>query len=127
LASTVLVFAAIRTMPLADALALVFVYPFVVTALSPLLLGESVGIRRWSAVLVGFAGALIVIRPGLGVFQWSALLAAGAGTVYAFYVMATRKLAGSSPPLVTLVFTALLGAVAMSFVAPAFWKSPAAA
>lgn len=124
LGSTVLFFAAIRTLPLADALALVFVYPFIVTALSPLLLGESVGIRRWSAVLVGFVGALIVIRPGLGVFQWSALLALGAGSVYALYVMATRKLAGSSPPLVTLAYTALLGAVVMSAVVVADWAPP---
>lgn len=124
LGSTILFFAAIRTMPLADAIALIFVYPFVVTALSPLLLGESVGIRRWSAVLVGFAGALIVIRPGLGVFQWSALLAVSAGTLYAFYVIATRKLAGSSPPLVTLAYSALLGAVVMSVVVPAFWLPP---
>ncbi|SMF44394.1 Threonine/homoserine efflux transporter RhtA [Tistlia consotensis] len=124
LGSTVLFFAAIRSMPLADAIALVFVYPFIVTALSPLLLGEKVGIRRWSAVLVGFAGALIVIRPGLGVFQWSALLALGGGSVYALYVMATRKLAGSNPPLVTLAYTALLGAVVMSAVAPLEWVAP---
>lgn len=124
LGSTVLFFAAIRTMPLADALALIFVYPFIVTALSPLLLGEPVGPRRWAAVLVGFAGALIVIRPGFGVFQWSALLAVGAGTIYAFYVLATRRLAGSSPPLVTLAYTALLGAVVMSAVAPFDWAAP---
>jgi drug/metabolite transporter (DMT)-like permease len=125
LGSTVLFFGAIRSMPLADAIALIFVYPFVVTALSPLLLGETVGIRRWSAVLVGFAGALIVIRPGLGVFQWSALLAVSAGTLYALYVIATRKLAGSSPPLVTLAYSALVGAVVMSAVVPAFWLPPA--
>ncbi len=127
LGSTLLFFAAIREMPLADAIALIFVYPFIVTALSPLLLGEQVGIRRWSAVLVGFAGALIVIRPGLGVFQWSALLALGAGSVYALYVMATRKLAGSNPPLVTLAYTALLGAVVMSAIAPFDWTAPAPA
>ena len=128
LASTVLFFAAIAEMPLADTLALVFVYPFIVTALSPLLLGEPVGPRRWSAVLIGFVGALIVIRPGFGVFQWSALLGVGAGAVYAFYVIATRRLAGSSPPLVTLLYTALLGAVVMSavlaFVLPGSWTPP---
>jgi drug/metabolite transporter (DMT)-like permease len=124
LASTILFFTAIASMPLADALALVFISPLIVTALSPLILGEHVGVRRWSAVLVGFLGALVIIRPGLGVFDPAALLAAGAGAVYATYLIATRKLAGSAPPLVTLAYTALLGAVVMTAVQPAVWIWP---
>lgn len=124
LVSTLLFFGAIARLPLADALALVFVSPLVVTALSPWLLGEQVGARRWAAVVVGFLGACIIVRPGFGVLQWGSLLAIGAGTVYAFYILATRKLSGSSSPLVTLAYTALLGALVMSAVMPAVWITP---
>ncbi|MEX0921152.1 MAG: DMT family transporter [Rhodovibrionaceae bacterium] len=125
LASTLLFFLAISTMPLADALALVFVSPLVVTALSPLILKEPVGIRRWSAVVVGFLGALIIIRPGFEVFSGGALLALAAGCVYGSYLLATRKLSRQAPPLVTLGYTALLGAVVMTAVLPFVWVTPA--
>ena len=127
LASTILFFAAISVMPLADALALVFISPLVVTALSPWLLGEQVGVRRWSAVLVGFVGVLIIIRPGAGVFQTGSLLALAAGTIFAFYLIATRKLAGSAPPLVILVYTAVIGALVMSVAMLWYWREPALA
>lgn len=124
LLSTVFFFAAIALIPLADAIALVFVSPLIVTACSPLVLGEQVGLRRWSAVIVGFAGACIIIRPGLDVLQWGSLLALAAGSTYAFYVLMTRKLSGSAPPLVTLFYTALLGAAVMTAVMPFTWVAP---
>jgi drug/metabolite transporter (DMT)-like permease len=124
LGSTLLFFGAIAVMPIADAIALVFVAPLIVTALSPLVLGERVGIRRWLAVIVGFLGVLVIVRPGMSAFHWSMLLALGAGSIYAFYSLATRRLSGSAPPLVTLTYTALLGAVVMSAVVPFFWKTP---
>jgi hypothetical protein len=80
LGSTMLFFAAIALMPLADALALVFVAPLIVTALSPWILGEKVGPRRYTAVALGFLGVLIIIRPGAGVFDLGALLALCAGS-----------------------------------------------
>ena len=125
LVSTIFFFAAIAVMPLADALALVFVSPLVVTALSPWLLGEQVGMRRRSAVLIGFIGVLIIIRPGAGVFQVGSLLALTAGTIFAFYLIATRKLAGSAPPLVTLTYTAVIGALVMSVAVIWYWREPA--
>ena len=124
LGATGLFFAAIARIPLADAIALVFVYPLVVTALSALVLRESVGPRRWAAVLAGFIGALIVIRPGFGLFDIGALLAVGAGSFYALYILLTRELAGSAPPLVTLAFTALLGGLVSSAGVPFVWVTP---
>ncbi len=124
LGSTALFFAAIARMPLADALALVFVAPLIVTALSPWLLGEQVGVRRFSAVGVGFLGVLIIVRPGMGVFDLGAFLALAGGTTFAFYLLATRRLSGSAPALVTLAFTALLGAVVMTALLPWFWITP---
>lgn len=124
LGSTILFFGAIAVMPIADAIALVFVAPLIVTALSPLVLGEQVGVRRWLAVIVGFLGVLVIVRPGMSAFHWGMLLALGAGSIYAFYSLATRRLSGSAPPLVTLTYTALLGAVVMSAVVPFFWITP---
>lgn len=122
--STWLFFAAIARMPLADAIATIFVYPFIVTALSPLVLGEPVGIRRWLAVLVGFVGALIVIRPDGDIMNGGVILALGAGTVFAGYSLFTRKLAGVDPPLVTLAFTGLIGALGTSVFVPFVWVAP---
>lgn len=124
LGSTFFFFAAVKRMPMADTLALVFFYPFVVTGLSSLLLNEKVGIRRWSAVTVGFIGTLIIIRPGSDVFDPWSLFALCGGSSYALYLITTRKLSGSAPPLVTLWYTAAFGAVAMSFVAPFEWVTP---
>ncbi len=126
LISTFLFFAAIAQMPIADALALVFISPLIVTALSPVLLGEQVGSRRWAAVWTGFIGALIIIRPGFISIDTGTVLALAAGIIYAFYMIATRKLSGTSPPLVTLTYTALLGAVVTSAIVPFQWIMPGA-
>ena len=127
LGATALFFSAIDRMPLADTLALFFVSPLVVTSLAPLLLGERVGMPRRLAVLGGFLGVCVILRPGFGGFEWPALLALGAGTMYGLYLLATRELAGSAPPLVTLAYTALVGAIVMSLVVPAVWVTPAPA
>lgn len=124
LLATILFFAAIARMPIADALALLFVSPMVVTALSPVMLGERVGARRWAAVIAGFAGALFILRPGFGVAQPGSFLAIGAGVSFAFYTLLTRKLAGGAPPLVTLAWTAVTGAVAMSIAVIPDWITP---
>lgn len=115
---------ALALIPLADTLALTFVAPLMLTALSALVLGERVGLRRWSAVAIGFAGTLIIIRPGFAAFEPGTLLALGAGMAYAVYQLLTRKLAGSAPPLVTLGYTALVGSLVTTAALPAFWITP---
>jgi drug/metabolite transporter (DMT)-like permease len=123
--STAFYFWGISRLPIADALALAFVNPLVVTALAPFLLGEAVGLRRWAAVVIGFSGALLVIRPGFdGVEPLGAGLSLGAGITYGIYLIITRKLAGSATPLVTLAFTALVGSIVMSAVVPFAWTTP---
>ena len=89
-AATGLYFAALAHMPMADALAVFFVTPLITVLLSGLLLGETVGRRRWLAVAVGFAGACLIIRPGFGALTWPALLALASGVFYALYMIATR-------------------------------------
>jgi len=124
LATTLCYFGAVSYLPLADVLTLAFIGPIVSTALAPVALGEYVGPARWGAVIVGFVGALIVIRPGLAVFHWASLLALGAGISYGAYLLATRRLSGSGRPLVTLLHTAGLGVVVLSALLPVVWRSP---
>lgn len=111
-------------MPMANTLALIFSYPLIVTALSPLLLGEKVGVRRWSAVLAGMVGTVIIVRPGTDVFQWASLLGIAAALMNALYWVVTRRITGSAPPLVAAAYAALFGAVAMPLVLPGGWVMP---
>ncbi|MDZ7749936.1 MAG: DMT family transporter [Halofilum sp. (in: g-proteobacteria)] len=124
LGTTLCYFGAISYLPLANVLALAFIGPIVSTALAPVFLGEHVGRRRWTAVLVGFLGALIVIRPGFGVFHPASLLALGAGLFYGAYQVATRRLSGSGRPLVTLLYTAVLGVAVLTLALPWVWTTP---
>ena len=120
---TILFFTAIAHMPLADAVAISFVVPMIVTALSVPLLGEAVGLRRWMAVLVGFAGVLIILRPGLGVMHWAASLVLAMAVSFAFFQIITRKLASEGEDsLATLFYSALIGAAGLSLALPFVWQ-----
>lgn len=124
MSATLLFFAALSYMPIADALALLFAYPLLVTALSPVLLKEHVRGVQWVAIAIGLAGVLFILRPGAGAFHWSGVFALAASVCFALYMITTRRVAGSSPPLVTLVYSAVVGAVALSAIAPWFWIWP---
>jgi drug/metabolite transporter (DMT)-like permease len=114
-------FAGLKFLPIADTLAIYFVYPILITALSPLVLGERVGPRQWVTVCVGFIGVLIIIRPGLLRFNVGMLFALGAGFCSACYLMLTRFLTGSVNAMVTTFQTSLIGAVALSIALPFVW------
>lgn len=118
--STILFFFSISMISLTEALTLHFISPVIVTILSVLILRESVGIRRWIAVFLGFIGALIVIRPGFNEINTATLAAFGSGAAYAFYIISTRRLSMDSP-LLTLVFTGITGALLISLVVPFYW------
>lgn len=109
---------AIGRVPLATASAIGFTSPFLVTAMSVPLLGEQVGPRRWSAVLVGFAGALLIIRPGSGLANPAVLLLLVSAACYALYQIATRWVAFYDGAATGIVFAALLGSLAMSLLLP---------
>ncbi|MCC5958468.1 MAG: DMT family transporter [Rhodobacteraceae bacterium] len=85
-----LYFTALMYMPLAEATALVFSAPIFITALSVPLLGEHVGWRRWGAVLLGFVGVLVIVRPGSAAFQLAALLPVGTALCYAIFMISAR-------------------------------------
>ncbi len=116
---------AIRYVPLADAVAVSFVAPFIVTVLGALVLREPVGIRRWSAVTIGFLGALIVIRPGLGVIHPAVMLVLVAALLFALRQILSRVLSGVDSVATTVAYTALAGSFVLTLPLPFFWRWPA--
>ncbi len=122
--ANVLFFYSISVISMAKALTLAFVAPLITTALSPIFLEEKVGFRRWSAVIVGFIGSLIVIRPGFIDFNLASIAALGTGFFYGVYLIITRKLHSSDNPLLTLLLTGVVGAIVGSFLVPVVWINP---
>ena len=124
LTANVCFFYSISIISLAKALTLAFIAPLIVTAFSPIFLGEKVGFRRWSAVIIGFIGSMVVIRPGFVEINLASLAALGTGVMYGFYLIITRKLSSSDNPLLTLLLTGVIGAIIISFVMPFVWIKP---
>jgi drug/metabolite transporter (DMT)-like permease len=123
-ACTLLFFTAITHLPLADAVAISFVSPLLLTALSVPLLKEQVGIRRWSAVAVGFVGMLVIVRPGLGVMHWAAGLLLLMSLFYALFQIITRLISDTEDSITTLYYSALVGFVVLSVAVPFVWTAP---
>ena len=111
LAATVTFVLAVQRLPLANAVAILYIYPFLVAALAPWLLQERVGAAIWLGVTAGFAGIIIVMRPDLGVLNVGALWSLASGVVYALHIILTRKVANSAPPLVSNTFMAIVALV----------------
>jgi len=122
--SNLLFVMAIGSVPLATASAIGFTSPILVTALSVPLLHESVGWRRWSAVFIGFTGALIVIRPGTGFHDPAVLLILLSSLVYALYQIGTRLVAPYDNAATGIIFAALFGSLGMTLVLPFVWVPP---
>ena len=121
--STVFFFYAISVISLAEALTLAFVSPIFVTILSIFFLKEKVGFHRWAAVIIGFFGVLIIIRPGFIEINFASFAAIAAGISYAFYMIYTRKLSFTDSAFVTLLFTGVVGCILISLVVPFFWTN----
>ena len=124
LAATCCFFGAIKYIPLADAIAIIFFDAVIVIVLSALFLREQVPAGRWIAALLGFAAVLVIIRPGFSEFHWASLLALAAALFFSLYFLSTRQLSGNTPPLVTLAWQSAGGFVLMSVVLPLFWVTP---
>ena len=118
---------AMRFIPMTEASAVASASPLIVTALSVFLLKEKVGWRRWSGVVIGFVGVLIVIRPGMGLVHPATALPLVAALFYAINQVTTRQLGGIDNPVTTVFYTALFGFLATSMVVPFFWVMPAPA
>jgi drug/metabolite transporter (DMT)-like permease len=109
--STFCFIAAIRVMPLADALAIVFVAPFIVLLVGKFSFGEDVGPRRVAAALVGFVGVLFVIQPSFSAFGAVALFPLGTAVGFAFYILVTRGLSRQVHPVTLQFYTGLIASV----------------
>ena len=96
-------FTALVTIPLAEAVAIFFIAPLLITSLSVFLIGEKVGMQSWIAVFVGFIGVVVMLRPGFGVFNYAYMLPLAAALAYSLVQIMTRKL-GEGEKVSTMVF-----------------------
>jgi drug/metabolite transporter (DMT)-like permease len=109
----------LAALPLATAVALFFVAPLFITAMSVAVLGERVGTRRWLAVLAGFGGVVVMLRPGSAVFNWAALLPVFAGCAYGLSMVHARSIGGRETAAVMAFYgnsVLLIGALALALV-----------
>lgn len=123
-ASTMFFYFALRYLPLAQAAAISFVGPVLTTLLSGWLLKEKASPRQWVAVVLGFSGVLIIIRPGGGLFTPAAVFPLCTALLFSFYQIVTRSLSGREHPYTTLFYTALVGGAVTSLALPWSWQDP---
>ena len=122
LGSSFLFVSGLSHLPLADASAINFVWPLLITVLSVLMLKEKVGVRRWAATLLGFAGMLLIIRPGTSAFQMAALYPLGAALLWSFAAVVTRSVSAHDRAATTLVWTSLVMLAGATVLIPFFWR-----
>ncbi|MCA3565249.1 MAG: DMT family transporter [Methylocystis sp.] len=111
-------------LPLADASAINFIWPLLITIFSVFMLGEKVGIRRAGALLAGCIGMLIIIRPGSGAFQPAAVFPLIAAAVWAFASVLTRMMAAAESPETTLIWSAAIALLCSTLILPFVWVTP---
>jgi drug/metabolite transporter (DMT)-like permease len=114
--------AALRTVPLAELQAITLVYPLMVTLVAIPILGEKVGVFRFTAVSVGFLGALVIVRPGGLPIDWGVAYAILSAAFYAVYVALTRKVSSSDSTATSMVYVGVVGLVLTSGVGVFFWQ-----
>jgi drug/metabolite transporter (DMT)-like permease len=122
--SAVLFTASLPYLPVADATAIYFISPILITALSIPFLGEAVGWRRWTAALIALIGVVIVIRPGTSAFDSAALLPLLGATSWAGAAVVTRLISGRDHPVTTLFYSALSGLLVLTAMLPFAWVTP---
>lgn len=123
-ASTALNFLALRWLQLDEALSIIFTFPFIVAIISGPLLDEWIGWRRWSAICFGFAGVLLITRPGFGGMHPAALITLTATTCYGFYAVITRIVSRVDSNQTSLFYANFIGALMMLPVIPFVWQVP---
>jgi drug/metabolite transporter (DMT)-like permease len=124
LAVTFFNIAALQIMPLAETTAILFAAPLMVTLMAGPLLGERIGALRWFAVLTGFAGVLLIARPGSGLVAEGVALGLAGAASYAVYQILTRQLSPTESPVTMLFYTALTGTAVMTLLLPWVWSGP---
>lgn len=123
-AATVLNFLALRWLQLDEVLSIIFTFPFIVAIVSGPMLGEWLGWRRWSAICFGFAGVLLITRPGFGGMHPAAVLSLAATICYGFYAVITRIVSRVDSNQTSLFYANFIGALVMLPVIPFVWQTP---
>jgi drug/metabolite transporter (DMT)-like permease len=124
MASTMFNFVAVRYLPLTLTSTILFSAPIIICALSWPLLGERVGVWRWLAIAIGFAGILVAIRPFDESFHWAMTLSLAGAACFALYSILTRKLAGIIAVDTMQFYSGLTGSVVLLPIAIVQWQSP---
>ncbi len=117
-------FLALRHLPLAEATAIAFLWPLLACALSVPVLGERVGVWRWAAILVGLAGALVIVRPGFDVVHWAVFPALGMAAAYAAYHVLTRRVGTADAFMTSLFYMGTVGVAVTTAALPFVWVPP---
>ncbi|MGY9047369.1 hypothetical protein P775_00590 [Puniceibacterium antarcticum] len=117
-----MMFSALKYLPLADAIAIAFIMPFLMLLLGHFVLGEEVGLRRLLACLVGFIGTLLVVQPAFSEVGWPALLPMGVAVNFSVFMLVTRQIAKETDPI---GLQAVSGVMAVLIIAPAMLLIPA--
>ncbi len=125
LASTICFFVAVKYIELGKAATIQFITPFIVTLMAWHWLGEKLVPARLAAVLAGFLGVIVVIRPGADVFVWADLLPVASSVFYSAYQVFTRSISDKDSPETSVVYSALIGTLAMMIFLPFVWTTPA--
>ena len=112
--ATLFFFSGLAYLPLADAIAIFFIEPLLVTLLSAIFFGEAIHWRRISAISLGFVGALIIIRPTFAEVGYAALYPVAAAFCFSFYIVLTRKLVRHEDPIRLQFFAGVFGCLVMS-------------
>lgn len=115
---------AVRHIPLAETHALFASFPLMATAIAAIFLKEAVGIRRWSAIAVGFVGVLIILRPGTAAISPAALLALLCAFMFAGYQVITRLVSKYDDSETSITYMAVVGLISMTVLVPFYWKAP---
>ena len=113
---------ALRTVPLGELQAITVVYPLLVTLFAIPILGEKVGVFRFVAVAVGFAGALVILRPGGLPLDWGVGFALASASLYALYIVMTRKVSQHDSAATSMTYAAIIGLVLSGVVGVFFWQ-----
>lgn len=121
--TTVLFFSVLGRLPLAEGTAINFMAPLFLMAMAPWLLHEPHRLHRWLGVLAGFAGMLIVVRPGAQLDPIGVALGLATALAFAFFQVATRRVAHDDP-LTTNYYGGLFGTIALTLALPWFWRTP---
>ncbi len=124
--TTMCQFTGLKYLQMAEITVINFAAPFIVAILAGFMLREVPGPHRWAAIVIGFLGVLIVLRPGVSNLHWASLIVLAGTVSMAFYLVTTKMVARADSAIVSLFYTALVGTIVLSALMPFVWQVPTA-